>query len=296
MHRPATSSPTAHATSPRLDSCSLGRPVHLLPQVAEALRETLNQLLRQHWNRRYNTRYEIVAARLTPFDAKAAWGAGRWLQTRETTEAVACMIERRLVLHMLAHRLGLVAGAQPDMAIDTPETATEDRLLHALARSVAERCLRMLRGLAPRDDAQTPEPAPPGAWVAVHAPHPAAGAWLLSLELQAPDLDTSRLLLVIDAHAMDGVLRALSARQRGARAARREASAQPLGRRLQLTLKAQLLESQLPLAQVLALRPGSLIPVHLEQAVVQVEGSALFQAQVAEHQGKLCLTSFQDME
>jgi len=71
----------------RLDSCTLGRPVHLLPQVAEELREALNQALRQSWNRRYRTRHEVVAAALHPFDptAHAAMGerAGRWLQTKQ---------------------------------------------------------------------------------------------------------------------------------------------------------------------------------------------------------------------
>ena len=290
--------PSSPASSTRLDSCSLGRPIHLLPQVVDELREALNQALRQHWNRRYHTRYEIVAAQFSPFVAQTdeALG-GRWLQTRDASEPVACLIERRLVLHMLAHRLGLPADG-PAATPDTPETATEDRLLHALARSIAERSLRTLRELAPAAPVTADAEASTtlGHWIPVTQPRPAPGAWLLSLELLAPDLAATRLLLVIDGRVMDGVLRALSARQRGSRVARAESAALPLSRRLPLTLKARLLERELPLAALLALRPGTLIPVHLDQATVQVEGAPLFQAQVAEHQGKLCLTSFQDME
>ena len=123
-----------------------------------------------------------------------------------------------------------------------------------------------------------------------------AGAWLLSLDLCAPDLELTTVKLVIDGGVIDAELRALAAALRGTRGIRKAGATPSLGKRLPLLLKAQLLEQRLPLEAVLALKPGSLIPVHLEQATVRVEGAALFHAQVAEHQGQLCLTSFQDLE
>ncbi|MBV8503211.1 MAG: FliM/FliN family flagellar motor switch protein [Paucibacter sp.] len=293
-HRSASLSPPVKPSITRLDSCSLGRPIHLLPQLAEELREALNQSLRQHWNRRYQTRYEIVSAQFRAFEPRSAQpgAAGRWLQSRDAQEPLACMIERRLVLHMLAHRLGLQQSTEA--APDAPETATEERLLHALARSIAERSLRCLR--MQEATAESSEASALSGWLSVTTPRTSPGAWRLELDLQAPDLASTRIQLVLDGALMDRVLRALSARQTSKRAARKEAPAQPLGRRLQLNLKARLLESQLPLSMVLGLRPGTLIPVHLDHATVEVEGAPLFHAQIAEHQGKLCLTSFQDME
>jgi len=69
-----------------------------------------------------------------------------------------------------------------------------------------------------------------------------------------------------------------------------------LPRQLTLTLKARLLEQTLPLGELLDLRPGTVLPVRLKATEVLVDGSRLFTAAVAEHQGKLCLTSFADAE
>lgn len=288
----------------RLDSCTLGRPVHLLPQVAEELREALNQALRHSWNRRYRTRHEVVAASLQPFDPavhtqEVGDRAGRWLQTKTPARPLACWIERRYVLNLMNHRLGLAPPATetlPPTPDDTPETATEERLLHALARSFSERCQHALRALSPTaetDDDTLADSAGTAGWLPVTQPRMPAGAWVLKFQVHGQDLPNTQVLLAFEGHAMDGVLRTLAAANRSTRT---ETSPVPLSRRLHLTLKAQLLERQMTLHEVLQLRQGALIPVHLGQASVQADGNTLFQAQVAEHQGKLCLTSFQDME
>ena len=70
----------------------------------------------------------------------------------------------------------------------------------------------------------------------------------------------------------------------------------PLPNRLPLTLQARLLEQELPLGTLLDLHVGDVLPVRLGLADVLVDDSRLFKAAVAEHQGKLCLTSFEDAE
>ncbi|WP_431287147.1 FliM/FliN family flagellar motor switch protein [Roseateles chitinivorans] len=116
--------------------------------------------------------------------------------------------------------------------------------------------------------------------------------WELVASLRDGDQEASISLALAGAYLLP-LLRQLSARQRPSRTA---AQQQPLDRRLALTLQARLLERELDLGAVLDLRPGTLIPIRLADATVMVEGSPLMSAAVAEHQGKLCLTSFQDLE
>jgi flagellar motor switch protein FliM len=51
-----------------------------------------------------------------------------------------------------------------------------------------------------------------------------------------------------------------------------------------------------PLGSLLDLKVGTILPISLGVASVQIDNSPLFSAQVAEHKGKLCLTSFEDLE
>jgi len=290
-HRPAA-----------LDPRSLGRPVHLLPQVAQRLREALQRLLIQPWNRRYHSRHELHALTLRPLDASSrdtaaaghAEGSPRWLRAAGPAGQLACRIDRPLVLALMARRLGL--GADTALATaDTPPTATEDRLLHLLAGQFAGLCVQWLDH-ASRPDADLAQDLPP----APELPPmqggalPAFGAdgWELVASLRDGEQDATISLALAGAYLLP-LLRQLSAAHRTTRAPVQQ---QPLDRRLALTLQARLLERELDLGTVLDLRPGALIPIRLADATVMVEGSALMSAAVAEHQGKLCLTSFQDLE
>jgi flagellar motor switch protein FliM len=177
----------------------------------------------------------------------------------------------------------------------TPPTATEDRLLHLLAGQFARQCVHGLAQAASAgsDDAQDPAPADDALPMQGGA-LPAFGpdAWELIATMRDGE-QSSTLSLALAGAYLTPLLRHLSARQRPARPAAPQA---PLDRRLSLTLQARLLERELDLGTVLDLRPGALIPIRLADATVLVEGSALMSAAVAEHQGKLCLTSFQDLE
>jgi flagellar motor switch protein FliM len=84
---------------------------------------------------------------------------------------------------------------------------------------------------------------------------------------------------------------------RGARAGRPAAPpAPPLVERVRVTLTGRLVRKEMQLGDVLALRPGAVVPVSLGMADVMIGESRLFTAAVAEHKGKLCLTSFEDLE
>jgi flagellar motor switch protein FliM len=67
--------------------------------------------------------------------------------------------------------------------------------------------------------------------------------------------------------------------------------------RLPVKLAVRLMETGMPLDDLLKLDKGSVIPVQLgARAQVLAGATPLFTAQVAEDNGRLCLTAFEDME
>lgn len=299
MNQPPSAPPHRPAA---LDPRSLGRPVHLLPQVAQRLREALQRQLVLPWNRRYHSRHELHALTLRPLDgapretgaAGLASESPRWLRATGPSGLLACRIDRPLVLALMAKRLGL--GEDTALATaDTPPTATEDRLLHLLAGQFAGLCVKWLEQASRPDGDATQDltlasDLPPLQGGALPAFGP--DGWELVAALRDGEQEATISLALSGAYLLP-LLRQLSAQHRPSRPA---AQQQPLDRRLALTLQARLLERELDLGTVLDLRPGALIPIRLTDATVMVEGSALMSAAVAEHQGKLCLTSFQDLE
>jgi len=289
----SSNAPTSRPAA--LDPRCLGRPVHLLPRVTEGLRDALQRSLCQPWNRRYRTRYELRSVALQPLNQPGVDLPGRWLRTQGPLGPLACQIDRSLVLSLMARRLGL-AGPQPAAEQD-PSTATEERLQQALALQLCGQSVQLLaqaaRGDGPGEPVPTPALAPLQTGAGIHLE---ADGWIMELRLwdaEAQPPAEMSMRLALDGGYVAPVLRHLAGPARTPRAAQQ---AQPLPRRLVLKLQARLLEQELPLGQVLDLRPGSLIPVRLADATILVDGSPLMQAAVAEHQGKLCLTSFEDLE
>jgi flagellar motor switch protein FliM len=70
----------------------------------------------------------------------------------------------------------------------------------------------------------------------------------------------------------------------------------PLAQRLQVGLHGRLVSKEVPLGSLFDLQVGDIIPVSLHRADVLLDDSRLFTAAVTEHKGKLCLTSFEDVE
>ncbi len=302
---------TSPALSPRpaaLDTRSLGRPVHLLPRVAVRLRETLHRQLCLPWNRRYHAHYDLREVSLQPLDRAAREAevlldpdAGRWLHAMGPSGLVACRIDRALVNGLMARRLGLAnasADAPASELSGLPMTATEERLLQALARQGCQLTLQALAQVAtaaPDNDEAGSNDLPPLQIGGL--PTNCTDAWEVTLLVRDADARPERdmhLRVVLDGAYLTPLLRRLAAQHRGP--ARAAVAVQPLARRLTLKLQARLLEQEMDLGSVLDLAPGALIPIHLADATVLVEGSPLMRAAVAEHHGKLCLTSFEDLE
>lgn len=277
--------PPAPDSVQALDPRTLGRPVHLLPRFAEQLGEALNEMFRGH-NRRYRAQYRVGEISVKPVSPEAA--AGRWMVGDAPQGRVACLAERGLVLSLMAHRYGS-AEARPDAAAP-PETSTEERMLGLLAQQVLGRALQLI------DDPLAPVAELPRLTPTVQ-PQLSPGSWFIQIPVgEAGQGLDSRLLLALDPSYIGRLLKRLAEHQPARQDKAPRPDAQQLVKRLQLRLEARLLEQQIPLGELLDLRPGDLIPIRLKNTDVLVDGSRLFTASVAEHQGKLCLTSFADAE
>lgn len=286
MSTDSSPSPQPPRPAPQvLDSRTLGRPVHLLPRFAEQLRQSLADLFRQQLNRRYRAGYEIGDVGIELLDGELP--EGRWCVGGEAPLRAAALIDRALVLSVMARRYGGTAAAAPTAAGEPRETATEERSLAQLSRQLTAPGLRLIDAHAVLPEALLPQPRPALT----------RGCLIRVTVLEASEGLSSTVCLALDAGWLDRLLTQLAApaSATGAAAAT-DSNPQQLARQLPLTLQARLLEQTMTLGELLELRPGAVIPVRLKATDVLVDGSRLFTASVAEHQGKLCLTSFADAE
>lgn len=274
-----------------LDPRTLGRPVHRLDAFTQRFKIDLDDVFAGSLNRRYRAGFRVESVTMSR-DAVASPDGARWQAWSAGVGRIAFSVERPVLLSVLHYRYGLPsANALSEGGTvrppDTPETATEARLAESLGLQLAgvlARCIDTLHDAAAITEpvAFTPVPG------VVRQP----AGWTLVVTIREP------------AHAVDGTLRLCLDDAWVARLLRQltpqrehkqasQAAGSPLPA-LPVTLVGRLLEKELPLGQVLDLRVGDVIPVHVGPADVLVDQARLFQATVAEHQGKLCLTSFDD--
>lgn len=277
-----TTPDTAAAARKKLDLRTLGRPVHLLGKFTALLREDLSAVLRTRLNRRYRAGFEVGEVSMMRLDELAQ--LPRWLMFDAPAGRMGCAVERAVLLCVLDYRYG--PGSTP-RALDTSrETATEERLAVALARLFLTTLAQRIGALARAGE------QPPTELGEAVGDFPGAGSWVVSVQVVERERGVDgTVLLSLDGRWMERLFRGLTP-SRGARAG----AALGLGHALQLELQARLLEMELPLGILLDARIGDVIPVRLDQADVLVGDSLLFHATVAEHRGKLCLTSFEDVE
>jgi len=286
-----------------IDPRTMGRPVHLLGGFANQLRDDFADFFRARLNRRYKASFQIDAISFVAAPANSQ----RWLSYAtsdgHTDEGrIHFAIERPLLLCLLRYRYGSVmpetsaAGdsAAPLLAptVDEPETATEERLGNMLGQQLAELAVRRIESTQ-----RAPVETPAAVTFAEAALQGASeGEWLLQLSLSETRCNVSgNLLLKISAPWMNRLLQALAPNRERQRQ-KQMTAAKPFPARLQLTLRARLLEKVVPLGTLLDLRQGDVLPISVGDADVLIGDSRLFTASVAEHHGKLCLTSLADVD
>lgn len=299
-----------------LDPCLLGRPVHLLPAFATRLAEALGAAMASPGGRRYWGAYrlESLAFERAPDDRTL-----RWLGVGGAYGQAAVAFERSLLLDLLEGRYARHTQG-PNAAPRDPGvervTATEERLAATLAQQVASLVdERIADGLAAAGAAAlatvaaapaAPRLAKAGASI-VPASAPGKSGWVVRAVLRAqygrresddPGLAApeGRLWIGLDHGLMAHVLQGLMAERNGARGAGPRMAREPLASHLQVRLEGRLVSKEVTLAALFGLKVGDVIPVSVGRADVLLDDSRLFTAAVAEHKGKLCLTSFEDAE
>jgi flagellar motor switch protein FliM len=274
---------TAHQV---LDPSLLGRPVHRLPEFAAQLREDLLAALRAPAHRRYWGGAEVEGvsfSRLDGSEPRVRWqhygaaGAG----------VIGFALERSVLLAVLDYRYARGKSGTPIDENKVKVTATEERLSVVLGQQlsfvVASRIAANLPGGAPLE----------GALAAVGGSVPGKGTWIVTMDVRAGE-STGRVWFALDKHLMTDVLRGLQPPRDTAKPSQKPAA--PLAQRLQVNVSGRLVTKEVTLGTLFDLKVGDVIPVSLHRADVMLEESRLFTAAVTEHKGKLCLTSFEDIE
>lgn len=276
-----------------LDSCLLGRPVHLLHVFGAQLRDDLASGLRLPMSRRYWGNFQIDDVNLSRVDNED--NSNRWLSFASPAGQAGFSLDRKILLHVLNYRYGR-AGTK-SVAADPATvrvTATEERLSVVLGQQLmASLFARIHNNLQAVGKASSIDPA---AVLAVQpGVRPARGSWIVTISLSDVEAGLAgQIWFSLDKPLMADVLRGLLPERAQAKKALR--SVRPLASRLQVTLEGRLVSKQVQLGALFDLRVGDVIPVSLSRTDVMLDDSRLFTAAVSEHKGKLCLTSFEDVE
>ena len=281
-----------------LDPSLLGRPVHLLPKFARRFADALGSVMAGPGGRRYWGAWRLAHL---AFERAPEEDGLRWLAVSGPLGAAAVAFERNLLLGLLEGRYGRKKGpaSVPAPARDPAlerVTSTEERLAATLTAQLVEQLYaRVLDGLqgAGVDDA----PAA-GTINALDAPVPAAApgkaGWVIRIQLTpAPGEEASQAWIALDQALMAQVLQGLKEERSSVRTQR---ASEPLATGLAVKLEGRLASKEMLLETLFALKVGDVIPVSVGRADVLLDESRLFTANVAEHKGKLCLTSFEDAE
>lgn len=282
--------PTGGASYQVLNPRTLGRPVHLIDQFVAQIREDLSERFCAELNRRYRANFIVGPVSLTHFGPEHD-PPPRRLNYRVATGLMGFALDRDVLLCILGYRF----GAHGESAASEPASASEERLATQLGS-------RLVGIVADRVEAEPPHALDPNARTGAEVAETSAGmrtedAWILRAEITEHTRQAQGALwFLLDAACIERLLNGLSSARLRAASPRPSAADLPLPARLQFTLTARLLDTEIPLGVLLDSSIGDVIPVSLGGADVLIGSSRLFTASIAENRGKLCLTSFADVE
>jgi flagellar motor switch protein FliM len=269
-----------------LDPCLLGRPVHLLPQFAARLQEDLDVAM-QGSARRYWAGWRLDTVE---FGRVPQENSLRWMAVLGAMGTVAVTFERGLLLTLLERRYGgRSAGATQRDPQTERVTATEERLSVVLTQQMVD--LLYVRVAA--NVAMEVAPRPVQANAVVPSAMPGESNWAVRVQVRDNNDNIGQFWIAPDQQLMAMILGTLRP-EMGRPAAR--GPAEPLATKLQVKLDGRLVSKEITLGALFDLKVGDVIPVNVGRADVLLDEARLFTAAVAEHKGKLCLTSFEDAE
>lgn len=292
---PATTkiiAPARGALMTVIDPCELGRPVHVLDRFCEILHADLAAAVESLFATRTGPGFQL--GRIEHSRQVQPHRPLRWFLFHTAVGRLGFAIDRQATLALLARRLGMANWSQLEQeTLQRAETATEQRLAAQVGKQLVQSlCARLLSGLQERA-AQAPAPVLDTERHGFGSPADAQVLFLGCDLLDAQGRAMGRLNWVLEDGALDALLRTLAPPRR--KPAKKPTDPSTLRRQLPMRLDVRLIEKPLSLGEVMALRPGSVLPVDLGLATVRIQDSPVFKASVVEHGGKLCLTSLQEV-
>ncbi|WP_185756425.1 FliM/FliN family flagellar motor C-terminal domain-containing protein [Pandoraea apista] len=263
----------------------LGRPTHKLGAFGNSLAICLERYLNAQADPRNVASMTVgnVAFHASANDLCALPWRSQWIGEG----AIGVHVDRALLTSILELRYGAARAPRsnaPEEPATVLETSTELRLAKRLAtdlplvfaRAIPTASLQPAATTAPSTSRFQPELF--ATFDVTNAAHRVIGRIAFAVE------ETWR------NHLFDH----LWAMNRRAKVVKREDAM--LASRLKIPLTAQLLEMELPFGDVLGLHAGSVLPIRWRSSArVLTNGSPLFSATVAEHDGKLCLIDLTDL-
>jgi flagellar motor switch protein FliM len=259
----------------------------MLPQFAARLEDDLDAVMqgnaRRYWA---GWRLECVEFGRVPQESSL-----RWMAVLGALGSVAVAFERGLLLTLLERRYGgRSAGATPRDPQTERVTATEERLGVVLTQQMVDLLYARVAASVAMDVA----PHPVAANAVVPSAMPGESNWALRVQVRSNNDHTGQFWIAPDQQLMAAILGTL--RPENARQAAPRGPAEPLATKLQVKLDGRLVSKEITLGALFDLQVGDVIPVNVGRADVLLDEARLFTAAVAEHKGKLCLTSFEDAE
>lgn len=249
------------------------------------------EVFRTAFNRRYHAHFDITDVSVSQLNGEPP--QERWLTYGCTLGRIGFSVDRQLVLAILAYRYGATDKIPGEGEPMPPETASEERLVRNLGQQFVDllaKCIEIRHDTPAADE----EPVTHALTFMAHGAS-APGKWIIKAVITESTFSVrGTLYLTLDEAWITRLLHNLAPQRDKPRD--RFASAPLAANQIPLTVVARLLQKEMQLGDLFKIRVGEVIPIHMHDADVLIDGSRLFTATVAEHDGKLCLTCFEDAE
>ena len=235
----------------------LGRPVQVFASIANTLAQQVAMHIQQTGHRR--VALTVSDACFSPASAPLPDPRARISLSRLTVQA------------LMAERYGFAAAQLDASGADTPVSSTESRIALSVQAAIEDAINQTLACN------RTPKPS-------------SSQPWQWEASIQVGTYPRQKLHITLPTSSSD-CLEHLAAIQRAPIRAT-PASTEPLV----IELHAVLAQKNMTAAQIQELRVGSTIAIAMERAQVCLNGQTMLSASVAEHQGKLHLTAFENLD
>ncbi|KWB79404.1 FliM/FliN family flagellar motor C-terminal domain-containing protein [Burkholderia ubonensis] len=256
----------------------------MLGHFGDSLRERVARFFSGRVNPRYGTSFEIgpisfETADEPPADQILPGGT-------PLTAGLTVTLDRRVLLRILECRYGRQGASRAGGgdASDMP-TASERRIASQLGAEMLALLAEHIGGLS------VGVPDAPASGTTTRSRAVLHGVFRIDDVARG---DASQLRFTLDWRWQTPVFAALSSANK--RAKPRELKPD-LRNRVSVTLRARLLEVNMPLDELFALRAGAVVPVPGNlRAQVLIGPTPVFTAKIADRDGRLCVAAFEDME